>query len=1255
MLTSDEAVHGRHPSGAPLLVSADMHDYLAGGGEMGTLMRSMDWSKTALGPIDSWPQSLRTCVSLCLTSRFPIVIFWGPELVLLYNGAYLPILGGKHPRSLGQSGLETWAEIRGVIEPMLRAVMATGEATWSEDLMLPIVRDERADESYFTFTYSPIRDESGGVGGVFCAVVETTEKVIEERRLRLLNALAAVTRTRSPAEACAFAGAQIERFQNDVPFALLYLNDDAASVASLAGTANIGAGAHLSPTSIRRGDHSVWPFDESGNQHVRFVELAETHPGGARGAMVLPIERSGGGRPFGFIVVGLSPMLRKSDSYDRFHNLLAASVSQAVGNAAAYAEERKRAELLAEIDRAKTAFFSNVSHEFRTPLTLMLGPTEDALSSPERALRGDALETVHRNELRLLKLVNALLDFARIEAGRMQASYEPTDLSALTADLASSFRSAMARAGLSFEIDCPPLPEPIYVDRDMWEKIVLNLLSNALKFTFEGAIVVTLRALEGHVELTVRDTGVGIAESELPRLFERFHRIQGARARTHEGSGIGLALVQELVRMHGGSIRATSEPARGTTFFVRIMCGREHVPAEWIDTQASLSSKSHGAGPFVEEALRWIPSDKTPSTPPLDTVSPVPAIAEEPRGRVIVADDNADMRDYVARLLSGRYDVETAADGAEALRAAKSKPPDLVLADVMMPNMDGFELVRALRADVDTRGIPILLVSARAGDEATTEGLDSGADDYIVKPFSSRELVARVDAHVVRGRMRAAETAHRKYLSTVFENAPVGIAILHGAEHVYTFVNARYMDLTPHKRADELLGRAIRDALPEVAGQGIIEILDNVYRTGEPFVGRSFLAKLARGEAGALVDVFFDFVYQPVRASNGAIEGIIVVGYDVTDLTKARREAEAANRAKDEFLAMLGHELRNPLAPIVTALELMNLRGTAPRERTIIDRQVRHLRRLVDDLLDVSRIARDKITLAKEDLDVAGIIADAIETATPILEQHAHRLRVKVPATTYFVHGDRLRLAQGISNLLTNAAKYTDAGGTIEVTATDNAGSVVIAVRDNGRGIDPELLPRVFDLFEQGARTIDRSQGGLGLGLAIVKNLVALHGGAVSAASDGVGRGSVFTVRLPLLDRAAQVETKRFEHPPTVAPTGLRVLIVDDNQDAADMLDEALRLMGHTTRVAYDGPEALLAASEFKPEIALVDIGLPVMDGYEVAQKLREMLDGGPELIAITGYGQESDRVKARAAGFNAHLVKPVEMAELARLLVRRP
>ena len=1231
--------------------------FLAGGGEMGALIRSFNWDATQLRDVSGWPQSLRTSVSICLSSRFPMVIFWGPELVLFYNDAHVPMLGGKHPRSLGQPGLEAWAEVRDVVEPMLRAVMTTGEPTFSEDLMLPIVRSGRADESYFTFSYGPIRDESGGIGGVFCAVMETTERVIEGRRLRLLNALAEAARAKTPADACALVAAQTARFPSDVPFALLYLLDEVAGVVRLAGAANIEPGTPEAPASIALGYGATGTFEGAWAQHV--AQLVESRAS-ARAEVLLPIERSGGGRPFGFIVAGLSPILRQSASYDRFHKLLSSSISQIVSDAAAYADERGRAEVLAELDRAKTAFFSNVSHEFRTPLTLLLGPTEEALADTDEPLgehQRERIELVHRNALRLGKLVNNLLDFASIEAGRIEAHYVAIDLATATRDLVSVFRSAIERAGLRVDVaGISDLPEPVYVDRDMWEKIVLNLVSNALKFTFEGSIAISLQQVDDDAELSIADTGIGIAPAEMPRLFERFHRIRGARARTHEGTGIGLALVQELARLHGGAVRATSVPGEGTTFFVRIKRGRAHLPAERIDTPSSLSSTSHGTAPFAEEVLRWLPSDPRQSWPPLPAVlgPRPPGASPEPRSRVLVADDNADMRDHLVRILSGRYDVEAVADGAEALRVAKRVRPDLVLADVMMPNMDGFELVRALRGETSTRDVPIMLLSARAGEEATTEGLETGADDYVVKPFSARELVARVDAQLTRAQMRAAGATHRKYITTVFQHAPVGIAIFRGPEHVYEFVNARYVELLPPKRAHDLLGLSIRAAVPELQGQGVYELLDNVYRSGEPYTGRSFPAMLARGTDGALQEAFFEFVFQSIRSDRGSVEGIVVVAYEVTELAEARRDAEAATRAKDEFLAMLGHELRNPLAPIVTALELMALRGSAPRERTIIDRQVRHVIRLVDDLLDISRITSDKVTLKRCDVDVVDVIADAIETSTPILEQQSHKLRVTAPRGQCFVHGDRGRLAQLLSNLLTNAAKYTEAGGEIEVTAASAEGEVAICVRDNGQGIAPELLPRVFDLFAQGRRTIDRAQGGLGLGLAIVKNLVTMHGGSVSASSEGVGRGSAFTVRLPLVAAPANVEPHTPERAiPVANATGLRVLVVDDNIDAAEMLDEALRSMGHTTRLVHDGAQAIAAAMEFRPEVALVDIGLPTMDGYEVGRRLRELFNGGLQVIAVTGYGQESDRARAKAAGFDAHLVKPLALSKLAELLER--
>lgn len=455
-----------------------------------------------------------------------------------------------------------------------------------------------------------------------------------------------------------------------------------------------------------------------------------------------------------------------TDEYESFLQLLSGHLATTIANARAYEEEKRRAEALAELDRAKTVFFSNISHEFRTPLTLMLGPVDNLLARSHTDLSPTTkgqMEIVNRNGLRLLRLVNSLLDFSRIEAGRVQARYEPTDLSGFTAELASSFRSATERAGLDLVVQCPPLNEPVYVDRDMWEKIVLNLLSNAFKYTFEGHITVTLAAAEGGAELCVRDTGVGIPPDHLPRIFERFHRVDNTRSRTHEGSGIGLALVQELVKLHGGRVGVESVLGQGTTFRVVIPFGTDHLPADSIARGRSVASTAMGAGPFVEEALRWLPemeaSFEMGEVPARDELLPVPCppSAEEHGGErpyILVADDNADMRQYVARLLAERYRVEAVADGEAALAAARTGRPELILSDVMMPRLDGFGLLRALRSDEATKTIPVILLSARAGEESRIEGMEHGADDYLIKPFSARELLARVQAHLELARVR---------------------------------------------------------------------------------------------------------------------------------------------------------------------------------------------------------------------------------------------------------------------------------------------------------------------------------------------------------------------------------------------------------------------------------------------------------------------------------------------------------------------
>ncbi len=756
------------------------------------------------------------------------------------------------------------------------------------------------------------------------------------------------------------------------------------------------------------------------------------------------------------------------------------------------------------------------------------------------------------------------------------------------------------------------------------------------------------------MRLVVRDTGVGIPATELPRLFERFHRVEGTRGRTHEGTGIGLALVHELVKLHGGTIDVESEPGAGTAFTILLPLGTAHLPAERIAPGRRAHADRSGAGAFAAEADRWLPSDDGPGVLP-PASSPAGAAPAAGGPTILVADDNADMRAYLASLLGQRWSVEVATNGREAVALAMRNPPDLIVTDVMMPVLDGFGLLAELRADERTRDIPVVMLSARAGEEAQLEGIQSGADDYVTKPFTARELVVRIEAQLLRSQLRRVEERSVRRMRTVFAHAPVPIAILRGPTHVFELANESYLAVVAHR---PVVGRPVAEALPELEAQGIIGLLDGVYATGEPYVGRSLPLVVNRGPQGAPEQCYFDFVYQPLFDEAGAVEGIAAVVYEVSELAGARQSAEAANRAKDEFLAMLGHELRNPLAPILTALQLLRLRGVeaGERERTIIERQVRHLVGLVDDLLDVSRITRGKVRISAQPIELNELVAKAIEQASPLLEQHRHNLDVDVPRHGLGVVADPARMAQVVANLLTNAAKYTPPEGDIRVSAWVEGDEVVLSVRDSGIGIDAEMLPRVFDLFSQDRQAIDRAQGGLGLGLAIVQSLVALHGGTVAARSDGPGRGSEFVIRLAriALPEEVTVAASSGASAAELEEPRLRVLIVDDNHDAAAMLAEALRMAGHVTASAHDGPAALELAARFRPHVALLDIGLPVMDGFELAHQFAARPGlRVTKLVAVTGYGQEQDRRRSIDAGFAAHVVKPVDLDDLIRLIER--
>lgn len=782
MALSDDAGRpeeaGREPRAGAGLFSAD--------GEIGPDLAAVDWAATPLGPPEGWPQSLRTAVDILLSSRFSMWMAWGPELTFFCNAAYRrDTLGRKYPWALGRPAREVWTEIWDDIGPRIDTVLGTGEATWDEALLLFLERSGYPEETYHTFSYSPLRDDTGDVVGMLCVVNEETERVIGERRMTTLRELGSdpsVIRTEE--ETLAFADRQLDRNRKDLPFTLTYLFEDGGT-ARLAGATGVSRDHRAARAELAADEpHEIWPAAALARGESVLMQLDDPQfgvlPSGdwtqpAAQALAVPLPRQGRA-PYGFLVAALNPYRQLDEAYRGFVELTAGHIAAGIGSARSYQVQRRRAEELAELDRAKTTFFSNISHEFRTPLTLIMGPVQELRArlddTDEQARR--ELDVIHRNGLRLGRLVNSLLDFSRIEAGRMQARYEPVDLPEVTAELASVFRSAVDRAGLGFDVECDPLPEPVYVDRDMWEKVVLNLLSNALKFTFDGRIHVRVGVEDGLAQVTVADTGVGVAEDEVPRLFERFHRVENTRARSNEGSGIGLALVKELVGLHGGTITATSNEGEGTRFTIRLPFGADHLPAGAVAPPRSSTAASVTADPYVQEALRWLPAEHPGGGDPNSTdPTPVgPVSAPKVAARVLVADDNADMREYLTRLLRGAgYEVDAVADGRAALEAVRETAVDMVVSDVMMPYVDGLELVAALRGDPRTAALPVLILSARAGQEASIEGLRAGADDYLLKPFAAAELLARVRANVELARLRGHHARWRTALVDSLQEA----------------------------------------------------------------------------------------------------------------------------------------------------------------------------------------------------------------------------------------------------------------------------------------------------------------------------------------------------------------------------------------------------------------------------------------------------------------------------------------------------
>ncbi|MER6693154.1 SpoIIE family protein phosphatase [Streptomyces minutiscleroticus] len=929
--------------------------------EVGRHLAAVDWAATPLGPPAGWPQSLRTAVSILLSSRFPMWMAYGPELTFFCNAAYRrDTLGRKYPWALGRPAREVWAEIWGDIGPRIDTVLRTEQATWDEGLLLFLERSGYTEETYHTFSYSPLRDDAGQVVGMLCVVSEETERVIGERRMATLRDLGSdpsVVRTEQ--EVLAFVGRQLARNPQDLPFTLTYLVDDEGRSLRV-GATGIPADHPAAPAVLPAdGSGTVWPAAAPARGEAALVPLTGTAftglptghwPVPPTQALVVPLLRQGS-EPYGFLVAGLNRYRALDEGYRGFVELVAGHIAAGIGSARSYQTQQRRAEELAELDRVKTAFFSNISHEFRTPLTLIMGPVDelrDRYAQADPQLR-EELEVIHRNGLRLGKLVNALLDFSRIEAGRMQAGFEPVDLAAVTAELASVFRSAIEKAGLSFDVDCPPLDEPVHLDRGMWEKVILNLLSNALKFTFEGSIGVRVRNEDAHAVVTVSDTGIGVPAAEMPRLFERFHRIENARSRSNEGSGIGLALVQELVGLHSGTITAESTEGEGTRFTLRIPFGTAHLPPESLMPAARTSTVSATADPYLQEAMRWLPADASfvpvgsagvtgsAGAAPVEPATHTPAPTTP--ARVLVADDNADMREYLVRLLdSAGYQVDAVNDGLQALDAVRRNAPDLIVSDVMMPRLDGLALVEALRADTRTASVPVLLLSARAGQEASIEGLQAGADDYLVKPFAAAELLARVRANVDLARLR---NHHARWRTALVESLQEAFFVC-DEEGAVIEINAAFTDILgygpedlpyapvhpwwPSPDADPEAHQQVQQAFAQLMGDNKGSYTIPVsHRDGHRLWVTASFSQAQDPESGRRVTVG---TFRDVTAEHYAIQRETALAALSTGLSRATSLPEALSGALEELKELW--RARRVLAAVFDRGDAPSLTATGP-------------------------------------------------------------------------------------------------------------------------------------------------------------------------------------------------------------------------------------------------------------------------------------------------------------------------------------
>jgi len=1422
---------GAPPQGA-LPVVRGHQPFPSGGGEMGELIRSMDWSRTPIGPAEVWSPALRMVVNLMMANRFPMVLWWGPQFVQLYNDPYRPIPGDKHPRSMGQLARECWCEIWHVIGPLIETPFRGGPATWMEDILLEINRHGFVEETHFTIAYSPVPDETApnGIGGVLATVHEITGKVVGDRRILALRDLGAGSaEARTAEENCVIAAQTLAKHPKDVPFAALYLVDPDGRRARLAGTAGIEAGHPASPAEIAldggEADSALWPLSATRQSEVLQIVtglpalLGNRVPAGPWSdppstAAVVPIRSTRAYRLAGFLVAGISPRLRFDSQYRDFLELVTSQIGNGIANARSYEEEKRRAEALAEVDRAKPTFFSNVSNEFRTPLAWMPGPRGDLVADSEGRLPSEDREQIasetrfapgdrlppaasfgnpvprpkivladEQERERLTKELeervgelHAVLDAAPIG---IWIAHDP-ECNSITGN---AYANRLMQVPPGGNVSCSAGPEHVAVSyrvlrggkelqpAEMPAQLAAAtgkpVPSEALEIRFadgrsvhlleaavplldgegrvRGAIAAAadvsqltrveeaLRAAEelahqrlAEIEDLYRNAPVGLCvldrDLRFLRINERLAEINGIPAADHIGKTVRAVLpaLADVVEPGMRRILKTGEP-RLDVEIVSETPARPGVQRVWLEqwlpikdfegrvTGLSIVVEEITARKQAEQDLRRLANE-----------------LELERGRLQAVFEN--MEEAVG-LWSADGKLVSVNDATVRLYGFETKEQMLKhlseYADVKVRTLDGRELpqeewppARVLRGESFSNWeleqfIPS--INKRFIGSNSGSPVRDASGNIVLGVVALHDITALHDARRAAERnlqererlleeVRTAEKWLRMDLEAMTRLQQVGSLFLQegNLEEVLSeiidaaisisgadfgdiqIIDAKSLDLKiAAQRGFPEWWMDCWDCVPRGQGacgvafeRGARVIVEDVEQS-PPFVGTEALEVQLRAgvravqstplvsRSGRPLGVLSTHWKTPGRPDQRLLSLLDLLGRQAADIIERAQNEEAlraanaqlleADRRKNQFLAMLSHELRNPLAPIKNSLYVLDRAvpggDQARRAQEVISRQADQLARLVDDLLDVTRITRGKIQLQRQRLELNELVCRAIDDHRSDFAKQEVALELVPAASPLYVNGDRNRLAQVIGNLLQNAAKFTGRKGVTRIAVeTDGAARrAIVRVTDTGIGMTQQMLSRLFEPFSQADETLDRSKGGLGLGLALVKGLAELHDGDVSAHSEGLGRGAEFTVRLPLdLPGSAQSEmpkeqTGRFRR---------RVLIIEDNVDAAGSLSEVLELGDHEVEVAYNGPEGITKAQEFRPEVVLCDIGLPGMDGYQVARALRADTGlKGTFLVALTGYALPEDLQRAAEAGFERHLAKPLSPEKLEQLL----